>query len=86
MNKKYDDDFFEDLDKTTDLLKAFKPHLESKTDDLDQLFNEYMNSFDSEDIEQSEVDELTRSIQPIRSMEEAIQLEKQIQQQKEEQE
>ena len=31
MIKKYDDDFFEDLDKTTDLLKAFKPHIENES-------------------------------------------------------
>ncbi len=27
MNNKYDEEFFNDLDKTTDLLKAFKPHV-----------------------------------------------------------
>lgn len=42
MSKKYDDDFFSELDKTTDLLKAFKPHVESepseqKLDDLYQI-------------------------------------------------
>jgi len=82
MNKKYDDDFFEDLDKTTDLLKAFKPHMESNSNSLDDLFSEYMNS-SSQNIEKSEVDELTRSIQPIRTMKEAEELERQIQEQRE---
>lgn len=43
-NKKYDD-FFDDLDKTTDLLKAFKPHVDdaSKLDELDTLFAEINN-------------------------------------------
>ena len=82
MNKKYDDDFFEDLDKTTDLLKAFKPHMESNSNSLDDLFSEYMNS-NSQNIEKSEVDELTRSIQPIRTMKEAEELERQIQEQRE---
>ncbi len=41
MNKKYDDDFFDELDKTTDLLKAFKPHIDTdKTVDLDALYSE----------------------------------------------
>lgn len=82
MNKKYDDDFFEDLDKTTDLLKAFKPHMESNSNSLDDLFSEYMNS-NNQNIEKSEVDELTRSIQPIRTMKEAEELERQIQEQRE---
>ena len=82
MNKKYDDDFFEDLDKTTDLLKAFKPHMESQSNSLDDLFSEYMKS-NSQVIEKSEVDELTRSIQPIRTMKEAEELERQIQEQRE---
>lgn len=41
MNKKYDDDFFDELDKTTDLLKAFKPHIDTdKTVDLEALYSE----------------------------------------------
>lgn len=41
MNKKYDDDFFDELDKTTDLLKAFKPHIDTdKTVDLDAIYSE----------------------------------------------
>lgn len=83
MNKKYDDDFFEDLDKTTDLLKAFKPRMESKSDSLDDLFKEYMGGNNSQEIEKSEVDELTRSIQPIRTMKEAEELERQIKEQRE---
>ena len=82
MNKKYDEDFFEDLDKTTDLLKAFRPHVDSKTNDLDDLFNEYMNTQKkSQEIEKSEVDELTRSIKPIRTMKEAYELEAEIKEQ-----
>lgn len=42
MNKKYDDDFFDDLDKTTDLLKAFKPHIENNNmDSLESLYSEF---------------------------------------------
>ena len=82
MNKRNDEDFFEDLDKTTDLLKAFRPHIDNKTDSLDDLFNEYMNTQkQSQEIEKSEVDELTRSIQPIRTMKEAYELEQQIKEQ-----
>lgn len=42
MIKKYDDDFFEDLDKTTDLLKAFKPHIENESsiNNLDDIYSE----------------------------------------------
>jgi len=42
MIKKYDDDFFDDLDKTTDLLKAFKPHIESESyiNDFDDIYSE----------------------------------------------
>lgn len=42
MNKKYDDDFFDELDKTTDLLKAFKPHIENNSmDSLESLYSEF---------------------------------------------
>ena len=42
MNKKYDNDFFDDLDKTTDLLKAFKPLTGTENkNDLDSLFSEF---------------------------------------------
>ncbi len=42
MNKKYDNDFFDDLDKTTDLLKAFKPLMANEQkNDIDSLFNEF---------------------------------------------
>ncbi len=42
MIKKYDDDFFEDLDKTTDLLKAFKPHIENESSlsNFDDIYSE----------------------------------------------
>lgn len=42
MIKKYDDDFFDDLDKTTDLLKAFKPHIESESglNSIDDIYSE----------------------------------------------
>lgn len=42
MIKKYDDDFFEDLDKTTDLLKAFKPHIENESslNNFDDIYSE----------------------------------------------
>ena len=45
MNKKYDDDFFDELDKTTDLLKAFKSHIDTdKTVDLEALYSEINKS------------------------------------------
>lgn len=46
MSKKYDDDFFEDLDKTTDLLKAFKPHIEeeSSLNNFDDIYNDLKKS------------------------------------------
>lgn len=48
MNKKYDDEFFDELDKTTDLLKAFKPHITSNDslndlDDLSDLYSSFSN-------------------------------------------
>lgn len=52
MSKKYDDDFFNELDKTTDLLKAFKPHIEteSKTDNLIDLYSEVNANNKKDDI------------------------------------
>lgn len=54
MSKKYDD-FFDELDKTTDLLKAFKPHIEteSKNDSLEDLYND-MNMSVKEDKQSKE--------------------------------
>ena len=44
MNKQYDDDFFDELDKTTDLLKSFKSHMASESNNsysnIDDLYNE----------------------------------------------
>ncbi len=54
MNKKYDDEFFDELDKTTDLLKAFKPHV-STTDSLNELddISDLYSSFSKKTVEQN---------------------------------
>ena len=63
MNKQYDDEFFDELDKTTDLLKAFKSHVgeEQNTsyNNLDDLYNEISleQEYDEEEIVQSVVEE-----------------------------
>lgn len=69
MNKKYDDNFLDELDKTTDLLKAFRSHMEtdevsSDMNTLDEIYNNIdadtesyssdVEQYESQDIEQLE--------------------------------
>lgn len=58
MSKKYDDDFFDELDKTTDLLKAFKPHIDTETNlnNLDDIYTELnINTNKSKKVDSREV-------------------------------
>jgi len=61
MSKKYDDDFFSDLDKTTDLLKAFKPHVESEPNNkIDDIYSQSKSNQEKSDRiqKQQKLDEL----------------------------
>ena len=64
MSKKYDDDFFSDLDKTTDLLKAFKPHVESESNNKN-LSRELRDSFVMANQGKTNLEIFMESISPL---------------------
>lgn len=51
MNNKYDDNFFDELDKTTDLLKSFRPHMETDEVSSELSLDEIYSKIDSENDE-----------------------------------
>lgn len=64
MNKRYDDNFLDELDKTTDLLKAYKSHMETDEvssdimdiSDLDNLYTELeQDNFNQETVENEDL-------------------------------
>lgn len=63
MNKRYEDNFLDELDKTTDLLKAYKSHMETDEvssdiidlSDLDSLYNEIEQEKNTESIKEEEL-------------------------------
>ena len=60
-NKK-DEQFFEDLDKTTDLLRAFKHREVEETQDLNDLYNEINEYLEEEDLSNEESSDIEETV------------------------
>lgn len=73
MSKKNDNEFFDDLDKTTDLLKAFKPHVDEEksigVEDLEFLYKEYKTAEKEEKEKNVKKEKKKETVKPVKKVE-----------------